>query len=345
MFSDKHDQPRPDAARATGTGESRATAGDVQRGGGSEVLCVVCPCYNEQEVLPAFHRALKEALDTQAGLDYRILYVDDGSKDQTLATLNALADGDHRVLVYSLSRNFGHQVALTAGLDVADGDAVICMDCDLQHPPECIGEMVRLWREGNDIVSTVRKTTSGASWLKRTTSAGFYWLINLLSETPIVPGAADFFLLGARAHQALNQMPERHRFLRGMVSWIGFRRVQVPFHAPPRAAGQSKYTVWKMICLGMDAVFSFSAAPMKAIGRAGLAIVGMSVLYLFYILGRMVIVGDLVPGWASLIAVVSVLGGLQLLAIGISGEYLARLYEEAKSRPLYFLKQSPGRRR
>jgi dolichol-phosphate mannosyltransferase len=343
MPSERQNQPRSDADGATGAGGPGAAAGGVRPGGG-EVLCVVCPCYNEQEVLPAFHRALKEALDSQTGLDYRVLYVDDGSTDRTLATLNALADADRRVLVYSLSRNFGHQVALTAGLDAADCDAVICMDCDLQHPPKWIGEMVRLWREGNDVVSTVRKTTSDASWLKRSTSAGFYWLINRLSETPIVPGAADFFLLSRRAQQALNRMPERHRFLRGMVSWIGFRRVQLPFDAPARAAGQSKYTLWKMVRLGMDAVFSFSAAPMKVVGRAGLAIVGMSVLYLLYVLGRMVIVGDLVAGWASLIAVVSVLGGLQLLAIGVSGEYLARLYEEAKSRPLYFLKQSPGRR-
>jgi dolichol-phosphate mannosyltransferase len=204
-----------------------------------------------------------------------------------------------------------------------------------------IGEMVRLWRQGNEVISTVRLTTSDASWFKRASSAGFYWLLNRLSQTRIVPGAADFFLLDRKAHHALRSMPERHRFLRGMISWIGFRRELLPFDAPARPAGTSEYTTWKMIRLGMDAIFSFSVTPMKVVARTGMLIVALAMMYLLYVVGRMAFVQDLVPGWASVIAVVSVLGGLQLLAIGVSGEYLARLYEESKSRPLYFLKQSP----
>ena len=276
-------------------------------------------------------------------LIWRIVYVDDGSADGTLAVLNRLAAEAPagRVAVYSLSRNFGHQVALTAGLDAADGDAVICMDSDLQHPPELIGEMVRLWRDGNDVVSTVRKSTAGASWIKRACSASFYWLMNRLSDTPIVPGAADFFLLSRRAHKSLQRMPERHRFLRGMISWIGFPRARLEYDAPARTAGLSKYTPWKMLSLGMDAVFSFSVSPIRLVTRAGLVIVCLAAVYLLYILGVMIFGAYRVPGWASVLGMGLIIGGLQLLAIGVIGEYLARLYEQAKGRPLYFLKQRP----
>jgi dolichol-phosphate mannosyltransferase len=302
-------------------------------------LCLVTPCYNEEEVLPLFYQALKPVLDSIADLDYRILFVDDGSSDRTLEVLDGLAAADSRVLVYSFSRNFGHQIALTAGLDMADGDAVLFMDSDLQHPPELIPRMVELWREGNQVVSATRQQTAGASLMKRLTSGGFYWLINHLSDTHVVPGAADFCLLARPAYEALRGMPERHRFLRGMVSWIGFRRTYVPFTAPSRAAGQSKYTVLRMVSFAMDAVFSFSATPMRLVGRLGMTIAAMGLLYLLYILGRYLLIRDLVPGWASLIAVVSILGGLQLLAIGISGQYLARIFEESKHRPLYFFRR------
>ncbi len=302
---------------------------------------MVVPCYNEAEVLPLFHRAVLETLEAIPGIDPCIIFVDDGSSDGTLDVLAMLASADSRVLVYSLSRNFGHQVALTAGLDVADADAVIQMDCDLQHPPELLPEMVELWRRGHDVVSAVRTTTAGASIFKRITSGAFYWIINRLSDTPIVPGAADFCLLSRNAHRALQSMPERHRFLRGMISWVGFRRAFVPFQAPPRAAGSSKYTVWKMARLALDATFSFSARPMRLVGRLGLCIVAGGVGYLAYILLRMLVAGDLVQGWASLIAAVLILGGLQLVGIGISGEYIARIFEESKGRPLYFFKQTP----
>jgi polyisoprenyl-phosphate glycosyltransferase len=302
-------------------------------------LCLVAPCYNEEEVLPLFYQALKPVLDSIAGLDYRILFVDDGSTDRTLEVLDGLAAADERVMVYSFSRNFGHQVALTAGLDMADGDAVLFMDSDLQHPPELIPRMVELWRQGNQVVSATRQQTAGASLMKRATSNGFYWLINRLSDRPVVWGAADFCLLDRLAYEALRQMPERHRFLRGMVSWIGFRRVCLPFSAPSRAAGRSKYTMLRMIRLAMDAVFSFSATPIRMVGRLGMVIVALGVLYLLYIVGRYLIIGDLVPGWASLVVVVTILGGLQLLALGISGEYLARIFEESKHRPLYFFRR------
>jgi len=305
-------------------------------------LCVVVPCFDEAQVLPLLYEALCPVLKSIPGVDYQIIFVDDGSSDGTLDIMNQLTGGDTHVRVFSLSRNFGHQVALTAGLDVADGDAVVLMDSDLQHPPILIPRMVELWREGNDVVSAVREENAGASWSKDLASRFFYWLINRLSDTRIVPGAADFVLLSRAACHALRRMPERHRFLRGMISWIGFRRAFIPFSAPARAAGKTKYSVPKMIAFAFDAVFSFSPKVVRLIGRLGMAIVALGALYLSYELFRYLAVRDAVRGWPSLIALIFVLGGLQLLAIGISGEYLARIFEESKNRPLYFFKQTPG---
>ena len=304
-------------------------------------LCVVCPCYNEEEAIRQFYARLKEVLVTLDGIDHSIHFVDDGSTDGTLAELNKIADCDPDVAVYSLSRNFGHQVALSAGLDTADGDAVVMMDSDLQHPPEVIPELVDKWLAGSDVVSAVRSSTDDSSLLKRLTSRGFYWLINRCSDTPIIPNAADFGLLSRRAHRALCVMPERHRFLRGMVSWIGFPRAIVEYAAAARVAGHSKYTPRKMINLALNAGFSFSTAPIKLASRAGALVVTLGFVYLAYIIGRHLLLGDLVLGWGSLMCTMLVLGGLQLVFIGLIGEYVARVFEETKRRPLYFFKQEP----
>ena len=230
---------------------------------GRSLISVVVPCYNESEVIGIFYRALRPVLESLADVDHEIVFVDDGSSDDTLAQLNTIAQGDPGVRVCSLSRNFGHQITLTAGLDFAEGDAVIMMDSDLQHPPSLIPALVARWREGADIVSAVRQRTEGESWFKGATSRGFYTLLNALSGTKVPPGAADFCLITARVRQALIDMPERHRFLRGMISWVGFRRVLVPYEAPPRAAGKTKYSLVKMVGLALDAVFSFSAEPLR----------------------------------------------------------------------------------
>ncbi len=230
---------------------------------------------------------------------------------------------------------------MTAGIDAARGDAVILMDSDLQHPPALIPEMVRRWREGNDVVSAVRKTTRSVSPFKRLTSGGFYWLINLLSDTRIVSGAADFCLLSRRAHRALRRMPERHRFLRGMVSWIGFQRAFIHFEAPDRPAGHSKYTLLKMVHLALNATFSFSSVPIRLATQVGLVTIALSLIYLAYIVVCLFVRRDLVPGWASIIFLTTFLGGVQLAFAGILGEYVARIFEEVKHRPLYMLKQKP----
>ena len=310
---------------------------------GRRTICVVSPCYNEAAGIRAFHAALKALLTALPDLDHRIVLIDDGSSDSTLATLDSLAAEDACVRVYALSRNFGHQVALTAGIDVARGDCVVLMDSDLQHPPSLIPELVARWRAGADVVSAVRSRTADAGLFKRASAALFYAFLNSISETRIVPGAADFVLLSARAHAALLAMPERHRFLRGMVSWIGFHREFVPYQAAARGAGASSYTLARMLRLGADALFSFSTAPVRLATRLGIAVAACGLLYLAYILYSLFAHPDtIVPGWSSLIVVVLILSGVQILFTGLIGEYVARIFEETKARPLYFFKQRPG---
>jgi glycosyltransferase involved in cell wall biosynthesis len=306
------------------------------------LLSIVAPCYNESEVIGLFYDALRPVADSLAGLDVEIVLVDDGSSDSTLDQLNRMAAQDPQVRVYSLSRNFGHQIALSAGLDAARGDAVIMMDSDLQHPPTLIPEMVRLWREGYDVVSTIRESTADETWFKGVTSRGFYTLLNALSATKVPQGAADYCLLTRRVVDSLRGMPERHRFLRGLVSWVGFRRVLLPYQAPRRAAGHTKYSPVKMLNFALDAVFSFSAEPLRLALRAGLAITVAGFFYLAWTLLNGYVLGGLVPGYASLIGVTMILGGCQLVFVGLIGQYLARVFEEVKGRPLYLLKQEPS---
>lgn len=314
------------------------TATNEVRANGRGRIVVVTPCYNEEAVVDRFHEELVRELET-LDLDFRVLFVDDGSSDGTLARLNALRERDPRVMVASLSRNFGHQIALSAGLSRASGDAVVLMDSDLQHPPSTIPRLVEEWRKGHDVVSAVRTQTEDGSFLKNFNSKLFYWLIGKLSDTPIVPGAADFCLLSRRAHRALLSMPEHHRFLRGMVSWVGYPRAFVHYDAPARAAGQSKYDLGRMVGLAFDAVFSFSVTPIRIMRRLGLFITALGLLYLGYIFLRAFVLGDLEPGWGSVLSTILILGGLQLVFMGVIGEYLARVFEEVKARPLFLLKQ------
>jgi glycosyltransferase involved in cell wall biosynthesis len=304
-------------------------------------LSVICPCFNEAPVIDRFYEALRAVLRSLDGLDHEIVFVDDGSTDATLDCLNAIAAEDRRVRVCSLSRNFGHQVALTAGLDYARGDAVIMMDTDLQHPPELIREMVAQWKAGYDIVSAVRKETVDATWFKNVTSRSFYAILNKLSRTEIPQGVADFTLLSARVHHELRDMRERSRFIRGMISWMGYRRAFVYYEAHERAAGVSKYTFPRMLAMALDAVISFSSTPLRLATLVGVFVTFLGFVYLVWILVRAAMVGDLVAGWASLIAVTLILGGCQLLFIGLIGQYLARVFDEVKGRPMYLLKQVP----
>ncbi len=306
------------------------------------LLSIVTPCFNESEVIGIFYKELRFALQGLSQLEFEIIFVDDGSSDDTLLQLNDIAQEDSTVSVYSLSRNFGHQTALSAGLDFATGDAVVLMDADLQHPPHLIQEFVTKWQEGYDIVSGVRSNEQGSSWFKNASSNSFYTIFNFLSPVNIPLGVGDFCLLSKRVRDSLQDMPERHRFLRGMVSWTGYSRSLVPYECAARAAGHSKYSLKKMVGLSMDAVFSFSAQPLRLALRLGLTMALFGFIYLIWTVVPGLLRGDLVPGYASLIGVTIMLGGCQLAFIGLIGEYLARVFEEVKRRPMYSLKQTPN---
>jgi glycosyltransferase involved in cell wall biosynthesis len=305
------------------------------------LVSIVSPCFNEAEVVALFHQALAAALAPLTHFDFEILLIDDGSTDATLAELNAIAAKDPRVRVASFARNFGQQAALTAGLHFATGDAVITMDCDLQHPPALIPTLLAQWQSGYAVVTATRDDTAGVSVFKKGSSRAFYWLINKLGAVDIPHGAADFGLLSREVVEALKAMPERHVFLRGMIAWLGFKRALVPYVAPARAAGKSKYSFFKMLGLALDAVLSFSTVPIRLATRAGFVITLLGFAYFAWNIVHALRTQNFAPGWASLIAITIILGGSQLLFIGIVGQYMARTFEETKRRPLYVLKQTP----
>ena len=310
--------------------------------GGRRLISIVSPCYNEAEGIDLFYKELCRVLDGLGEYDFEIILVDDGSADRTLEALNRIAAQDSRVRVGSFSRNFGHQIALTAGLDFADGDAVLMMDSDLQHPASLIPDLIQRWREGHDIVSAVRLETEGVSVFKKASARAFYLLINALSAVHIPEGAADFCLVSRRVARALTSMRERHRFLRGMISWSGFNRAFVPYRAAARAAGESKYTMFKMVAMTLDAIVSFSTTPIRLATRVGFLVTGLGFVYLAWNLIKAFVTHQMAPGWASLIGVTMILGGSQLMFIGLIGQYVARMFEELKNRPLYIFKQEPA---
>lgn len=303
------------------------------------LLSVITPCYNESEVIELFYDELKEVLCSMDNIQHKIIFVDDGSSDDTLIKLESIAEKDSQVRVYTLSRNFGHQIALTAGIDQASGDALIMMDSDLQHPPELIPDMVNQWQHGNDFVSAIRKKTAGTSWCKNFSSSFFYYAFNKLSDTYLPPGAADFCLLSRPVYKQLQDFREKHRFLRGLISWMGFKRAYIFYDAPERAAGVSKYSTAKMFALAMEAALSFSSVPLRLATRLGLLVTTVGFVYLFWILSQFIMQKGLVGGWASTICTILILGGVQLMFIGLIGQYLARIFEEVKGRPLYILRE------
>ena len=306
-------------------------------------LCVVSPCFDEAESLPHFHAALDEVLAALSGYEVHTILVDDGSRDETLSVANTLLASNPRGHVYSLTRNFGHQAAVSAGLDAAvslDADVVIVLDSDLQQPPALIPQMLERWEAGLAVVFAARRQTRGAGVFKRGSSWLYYRLFNALSHTKLEPGAADFYLLGREPLRALVSMPERNRLLRGMIAWMGFPHATIHYDAEPRVAGQSKYSLTRMVRVAMNGLISFSAAPITIAVRLGLGLCAFGALYLVYVFARNWLYGDLVAGWASLMSVVLILGGAQLLFIGLIGQYISRIYDESKQRPLYLLKQA-----
>jgi glycosyltransferase involved in cell wall biosynthesis len=301
-------------------------------------LCVVVPAFNEGDGLRALHARLAPVLDALEG-EARILFVDDGSQDDTWAVIESLASADARVGGLRLSRNFGKELAMTAGLDHADADAVVVIDADLQDPPELIPEFVARWRQGFDVVYGRRRERQGEGWLKRTTAAGFYRLMERLSHTPIPRDTGDFRLLSRRALDALRNLRERHRFMKGLFTWVGYAQCAVDYQRDPRFAGRSKFNYWKLWNFALEGITGFSTLPLRLSTYIGVATALLAFLYGAWIIAKTLLWGDEVAGYPSLMSAMLFLGGLQLVALGVIGEYLGRLYQEAKQRPLYLIER------
>ncbi len=317
------------------------STGPGRPGGRGTLLSVVVPCANEEEVLRETNCRLIAVLESMP-LDFEIVFVDDGSTDSTPELLRELQTQDHRVRVVRLSRNFGHQIAITAGLEHASGDAVVVIDADLQDPPEVMAEFVERWREGYDVAYGVRTERDGEKAFKLWTAKAFYRFINRLSETSIPVDAGDFRLMDRRVVDALLAMPERDRFVRGMVSWLGFSQVAVPYRRAPRLAGRTKFPLFKMIRFATDGIVSFSVVPLRLATWLGLASSGLAVLGILYALYGRFFSPGLVKGWTSIEIAVWFIGGVQLMCLGIIGEYIGRIYGESKHRPLYFVRERLG---
>lgn len=303
-------------------------------------LAVVIPVYNEVDVLDEFHFRLTAVLDA-IGMDSTIVYVNDGSTDGSPERIAQLGRSDPRVLFVDLSRNFGKEIALAAGLDHADADAVVVIDADLQDPPELIPELLAHWLAGYDVVYAQRTHRDGESAFKRATAFLFYRFIRCLSQVDIPPDTGDFRLLSRRAVAALRRLREQHRFTKGLFSWIGFRQKSVPYRRAARFAGTTKWNYWKLWNFALEGITSFSGAPLKAASYLGMVSALGALLYAAVVVVRTLMFGNPVPGYPSLVVIVLFLGGVQLLGIGIVGEYLARMSDECKGRPLYLLKNAP----
>jgi len=305
-------------------------------------ISIVVPVFNEAGNLRALCDAVSQQVQ-RCALPYELLFVNDGSLDESMSVLRELAAEDRRVKVVGLSRNFGHQNAVSAGLEFARGDAVIVMDADLQHPPDLIPQMIAAWREGYHVVYTIREDDRRQTgWFKRWTSAGFYKLINALSDVRIAAGAADFRLMDRTVVDCLVAMPERSRFLRGMVSWVGFRQKGIRYRPNPRHSGESKYSVRKMLALALQGMTSFSSVPLRVSGYLGLFAALAGLPYALWAVYAKLFTDMVVPGWASLLVAILFLGGVQLMSIGVIGEYVGRIYTEVKRRPLYLTEELIG---
>ena len=300
------------------------------------LISLVIPCYNEEEVIVETYRRLAALANGRPAERFEFVFVDDGSRDRTLDLLRGIAAGDERVRVVSFARNFGHQLAVTAGVDHAHGDAVVLIDADLQDPPEVVGQMIDHWKEGYEVVYGVRTDRPGESRFKLFTAHLFYRLLNRLSDTPIPLDTGDFRLMDRAVADVLRGMPERDRFIRGLVSWIGYRQLALPYRRAERFAGTTKYPLRKMVRFASDGMISFSVKPLKLAIMVGLLSALVACLGIVWVLvGRLLTDGWVVPGWSATILAILFLGGMQLLCTGILGEYIGRIYMQSKGRPLY----------
>jgi dolichol-phosphate mannosyltransferase len=300
----------------------------------NKIISIVIPCYNESQVLRITNERL-EKIFIELKLTYELIYVDDGSKDDTGEIIESLTQKNKNIRLIKLSRNFGHQIAVTAGIDSAEGDAVIIIDADLQDPPELIPEMVNMWKKGADVVYGVRKVRKGESYFKLITANLFYKIIEKLSETEIPKNTGDFRLIDRKIVEIFKKMPEKDRFIRGMISWIGFNQVPLYYDREKRLAGETKYPITKMVALALDGIISFSRKPLKVALYIGITLSFLSFIGIIYALISRLFGNAWVPGWTLLIMTVLLLGGFQMIFLGLIGEYIGRIYNESKNRPLY----------
>jgi len=306
------------------------------------LVSLVVPCFNEEEVIEETHRRLVSLAESQSTYAFEFLFVDDGSRDNTPQLLHRIVAADPRAQALFFSRNFGHQLAVTAGIDEARGDAVVLLDADLQDPPEVVAEMLAKWRDGWQVVYGVRAEREGESHFKLLTAHLFYRVLNYLSDTPIPLDTGDFRLMDRRVVEVLRNMPERDRFVRGMVSWVGFRQLALPYRRVARFAGTSKYPLRKMIRFATNGILSFSMRPLKLAMDVGLLCAGLACAGIIWAFVMRLTSHNWVPGWTATIIAVLFLGGIQLVCTGILGEYIGRTYMQSKGRPLYIISERVG---
>ena len=302
-----------------------------------KLISIVVPVYNEVEVLPEFQHRVAKVIDALP-LNGEIVYVNDGSNDDTLKILKRLQENDPRLVIIDLSRNYGKEIALTAGLDYACGDAAVPIDADLQDPPELINKFIEKWLEGYNVVYARRISRMGETWIKSFTALIFYSLIQRLGGKVNIPAnVGDFRLLDRKALDALKQIREQHRFMKGLFTLIGFRQAVIDYQRDPRFAGETKWNYWKLWNFSLEGITSFTIAPLKVSTYIGISTALFAFFYGLYIFGKAILIGDPVPGYPSLMVMIAFLGGIQLIFLGIIGEYLGRIFTETKNRPLYFV--------
>ena len=299
------------------------------------MISIVTPVYNEEDNVVFFHEEITKVMKT-TGMDYELIYVNDGSRDRTDELIRELAEKDPHVRAITFARNFGHQTAITCGMDFARGDAVITMDGDMQHPPELIPLLLEKWKDGYDIVQTIRTSTEDSGFIKKITSAGYYKVINSISKTPVTPGGSDFRLMNRKSLDVFLRFREHARFIRGIVGGLGFKQTTIKFEAPARHAGVSKFSMNKMLHFAMDGILTNSTTPLRAAFYAGAVSGFIGILLILHVLYSY-LVGNTVPGWATMTILIAFFGSANLVGLGIIGEYIGRIYEETKNRPLYWI--------
>lgn len=307
-----------------------------------KTISLLIPAYNEEAVLPLLDTRLKKLANTLQSYNFEFLFINDGSKDNTLELLKKYAKDDDRVAYVNLSRNFGKEIAMIAGLDYVSGDAAVIIDADLQDPPELIGEMLKFWEDGYDDVYARRRSRAGESSLKKITSTWFYKILQQSTRIPIQTDTGDFRLLDKRCVEALRQFRESERYTKGMFSWIGYKKKEILYDRDPRAAGTTKWNYAKLINLAIDGITSFTTAPLRMSAILGLAVSALAFVYILVLVFRTVVYGSDLAGYPSMMAVILFMGGVQLLSLGIIGEYIGRIFNETKSRPLYFVEEYYG---